>query len=139
MEQQYPGHVVPKSTLIATYFGLVFLTAIMIGISRIDVESLHVDWISLHALKACTIMGIALVMGIITAMFLMGLRYEHKLLNLTIFLSNFVFLFIFVVFTWADTSFRGEIDPSFNQKFDWQSPVKAGGAGGHSGAAKPAH
>ena len=52
MEQQYPGHVVPKSTLIATYFGLIFLTALMVGISRIDVESLHVDWISLHAIKA---------------------------------------------------------------------------------------
>jgi len=129
MEQQYPGHVVPKSTLIATYFGLIFLTALMVGISRIDVERLNVDWVSLHALKACVIMGIALVMGIITSMFLMGLRYEHKLLNLTIFLSNFIFLFIFVVFTWADTSFRGEIDPTFNQKINWESPVKTGGAG----------
>lgn len=138
MEQQYPGHIVPKSTLIATYFGLIFLTALMVGISRIDVESLKVDWISLHALKASTIMGIALVMGTITAMFLMGLRYEHKLLNLTIFLSNFVFLFIFVVFTWADTSFRGEIDPSFNEKINWESPVKPGGSGKHSGS-QPAH
>ena len=82
-------------------------------------------------------MGIALVMGIITAMFLMGLRYESKLLNLTIFLSNFVFLFIFVVFTWADTSFRGEIDPSFNEKIDWDSPVKADARA--STAPKPAH
>lgn len=137
MEQQYPGHVVPKSTLIAVYFGLIFLTALMVGISRIDVESLHVDWMSLHALKAWTIMGIALVMGIITAMFLMGLRYEHKLLNLTICVSNFVFLFIFVVFTWADTSFRGEIDPSFEGQINWESPVKAGGA--KPGQAKPGH
>ncbi len=125
MEQEYPGHVVPKSTLIATYFGLIFLTALMIGISRIDLHGIHVDWISLAAIKAWTIMGIATVMGIITAMFLMGLRYEHKLLNLTIFLSNFIFLFIFVVFTWADTSFRGEIDPAFDQKIDWESPVKS--------------
>lgn len=125
MEQEYPGHVVPKSTLVATYFGLLFLTALMIGISRIDTHRLHVDWISLAAVKGWTIMGIATVMGIITAMFLMGLRYENKLLNLTIFVSNFVFLFIFVVFTWADTAFRGEIDPSFEQKIDWESPVKS--------------
>lgn len=125
MEQQYPGHVVPKSTLIATYIGLIILTALMVGISRIDVEGIRVDWISLGAIKAWTIMGIATVMGIITAMFLMGLRYEHKLLNLTIFLSNFVFLFIFVVFTWADTSFRGEIDPIFEQQLEFKSPVKA--------------
>lgn len=124
MEQEYPGHVIPKSTLIATYFGLIFLTALMIGISRIDVRSLHVEWISLVAVKGLVIMSIALIMGVITAMFLMGLRYESKLLNLTIFLSNFVFLFIFVVFTWADTSFRGELDPSFDKKIDWTSPVK---------------
>lgn len=133
MENQYPGHVIPKSTLIGTYFSLIFLTAIMIGLSRIDVAQFHVDWMSLHALKAVIIMGIALVMGIITAMFLMGLKYEHKLLNLTIFLSNFVFLFIFVVFTWADTSFRGELDKSFEQKIDWTSPVKA------APGAKPSH
>jgi caa(3)-type oxidase subunit IV len=126
MEQQYPGHVIPKSTLIATYLGLVFLTALMVGISRIDVHALRVDWIDLNAFQGWIVMGIATVMGIITAMFLMGLRYEHKLLNLTIFLSNFVFLFIFVVFTWADTSFRGEIDPSFEKKIDWTSPVKTG-------------
>lgn len=125
MENQYPGHVIPKGTLIGTYFSLVFLTAIMIGLSRIDVAQFHVDWMSLHALKALIIMGVALVMGIITAMFLMGLKYENKLLNLTIFLSNFIFLFIFVVFTWADTSFRGELDKSFEQKIDWTSPVKA--------------
>jgi caa(3)-type oxidase subunit IV len=133
MENQYPGHVIPKSTLIGSYFSLIFLTAIMIGLSRIDVGRLHVEWINLHAIKALVIMGIALVMGIITAMFLMGLKYEHKLLNLTIFLSNFVFLFIFVVFTWADTSFRGELDPSFEQKINWTSPVKT------EPGAKPAH
>ena len=124
MEQEYPGHVIPKSTVIATYIGLVVLTALMVGISRVDVRSLHVDWISLPAVKGVVVMSIALVMGIITAMFLMGLRYESKLLNLTIFLSNFVFLFIFVVFTWADTSFRGELDPAFDQQIDWTSPVK---------------
>lgn len=123
---ELPGHVVPKSTYIATYVGLLTLTALMIGISRIDTHSLHVDWLDLGAIKAWTIMGIATVMGIITAMFLMGLRYERKLLNLTIFLSNFVFLFIFVVFTWADTSFRGELDPAFEEKINWESPVKKG-------------
>lgn len=126
MENQYPGHAIPKSTFIATYVGLLVLTALMVGISRIDVRGLEVDWINLPAVKGWIIMGISTVMGIITAMFLMGLRYEHKLLNLTIFLSNFVFLFIFVVFTWVDTAFRGEIDPAFNQKINWTSPVKTG-------------
>jgi caa(3)-type oxidase subunit IV len=123
---QHLGHVVPKKTLYATYFGLVFLTAIMIGLSRIDTHRIHLDWLDLHTIKAFTIMGVALVMGIIVAMYLMGLRYEEKLLNLTIFVSNFVFLLIFVVFTWADTSFRGEIDPDFARQINFESPVKAG-------------
>jgi caa(3)-type oxidase subunit IV len=123
--EQAPGHVIPKGTVIATYVGLVVLAAVMIGISRLNVEHFQssVDWLDLHALKAWIIMGIALMMGIITAMFLMGLAYEHKLLNITIFISNFVFLLIFVVFTWADTSFRGEVDPTFTKKINFTSPV----------------
>ena len=123
--EQSPGHVIPKSTLFATYIGLVVLSLIMIGLSRIQVDRIAIHWMDLHAIKAVVIMGIALVMGIIVAMFLMGLRYEVKLLNLTIFLTNFVFLLIFVAFTWADTSFRAEIDPSFAQEINFTSPVKA--------------
>lgn len=120
-----PGHAIPKSTIIGSYVGLLFLTAVMIILSQVDVDKLGVDWINLHAIRTTLIMGTALVMGIIVSMFLMGLRYESKLLNLTIFLSNFVFLLIFVLFTWVDTSFRGEVDPTFNEKFNWESPVNA--------------
>lgn len=126
MQQNAPGHVLPKITVIATYVGLMVLLALMVGISRINTEHFqaNIDWLDLHAVKAWTVMGIALVMGIITAMFLMGLWFESKLLNITIFVSNFVFLLIFVVFTWADTSFRGEVDPSFTKKINFVSPVK---------------
>ncbi|HKP96655.1 MAG TPA: hypothetical protein VJ385_12930, partial [Fibrobacteria bacterium] len=134
--EQSPGHAIPKSTIVGSYFALLFLAAVMICLSRIDTDRFGVDWMDLHAFKACLIMGIALVMGIIVSMFLMGLRYESKLLNLTIFLSNFVFLLIFVLFTWVDTSFRGEVDPSFTQQINFTSPVKVeeGAAGGHGEA-----
>lgn len=143
--EQFPGHAIPKSTIVGSYIGLLFLTAIMVGLSRLNVARFAIDWIDLGTVKAILIMSVALVMGIIVSMFLMGLRYESKLLNLTIFLSNFVFLLIFVLFTWADTSFRGEVDPSFNEKINFVSPIKPGDAavGGHGaapvpGAAKPA-
>jgi hypothetical protein len=110
----------------------------MVGLSRLNVDRLGIEWIDLHAIKTCIIMCIALVMGLIVSMFLMGLRYESKLLNLTIFLSNFVFLLIFVLFTWVDTSFRGEVDPTFNEKINFTSPVKVEAAGEH-GAAGEAH
>ena len=118
------GHAIPKSTVVGSYFALLFLTAVMLGLSQLNTDRLGVEWIDLHAVKVSIIMGVALVMGLIVSMFLMGLRYESKLLNLTIFLSNFVFLLIFVLFTWVDTSFRGEVDPTFNEKINFVSPVK---------------
>ena len=119
-----PGHALPKSTVIGSYIALLVLTAIMVGLSQLDVEKVGIDWLNLHAIRTALIMGAALIMGIIVSMFLMGLRYESKLLNLTIFLANFVFLLIFVLFTWVDTAFRGEVDPTFNEKINWTSPVK---------------
>jgi hypothetical protein len=119
-----PGHEFPKGAVVGSYFALLILAAVMIGLSQIDVDKLGIDWLNLHAIRTTLIMGTALIMGIIVSMFLMGLRYESKLLNLTIFLANFVFLLIFVLFTWVDTSFRGEVDPTFNEKINWTSPVK---------------
>jgi caa(3)-type oxidase subunit IV len=133
------GHAIPKSTVVGSYFALLFLAAVMIGLSRLNVERLGIEWIDLHAIRTCIIMSVALVMGIIVSMFLMGLRYESKLLNLTIFLSNFVFLLIFVLFTWVDTSFRGEVDPSFNQKINFTSPVKEEAAEEHGAVGEAAH
>lgn len=132
------GHAIPKSTIVGSYFALLFLTAVMLGLSQIDTDRLGVEWIDLHAVKTCIIMSVALVMGLIVSMFLMGLRYESKLLNLTIFLSNFVFLLIFVLFTWVDTSFRGEVDPTFTDVINYTSPVKVKAAGSHGGASHEA-
>jgi caa(3)-type oxidase subunit IV len=143
-----PSHAAPKGTIIGSYIALLLFTAVMIGLSRLNVDKFAIDWLNLHAIRTSLIMGTALIMGIIVSMFLMGLRYESKLLNLTIFLSNFVFLLIFVLFTWVDTSFRGEVDPTFNEKINWTSPIKpaeahtaapaaAGAAAGEAPA--PAH
>ncbi|MEO6095620.1 MAG: hypothetical protein ABIW76_08050 [Fibrobacteria bacterium] len=133
------GHAIPKSTVVGSYFSLLFLAAVMIGLSRLNVDRLGIEWVDLHAIKTCIIMCVALVMGLIVSMFLMGLRYESKLLNLTIFLSNFVFLLIFVLFTWVDTSFRGAVDPTFNEKINFTSPVKVEAAGKHGAAGEASH
>lgn len=128
------GHAIPKSTIVGSYFALLILAAVMVGLSRIHVDQFAIDWIDLHSVKVSIIMFVALIMGVIVSMFLMGLRYDNKLLNLTIFVSNFAFLLIFVLFTWADTSFRGEVDPDFNKSIDFVSPVKPGAP-----AAGPSH
>jgi caa(3)-type oxidase subunit IV len=133
-----PSHAAPKGTIIGSYVALLFFTAVMVGLSRLNVDKFGIDWLNLHAIRTSMIMGTALIMGIIVSMFLMGLRYESKLLNLTIFLSNFVFLLIFVLFTWVDTSFRGEVDPTFNEKINWTSPVKPAEEEAKPEAAAPA-
>lgn len=135
------SHAAPKSTIIGSYVALLLFTAVMIGLSRLNVDKFGIDWLNLHAIRTSLIMGTALLMGLIVSMFLMGLRYESKLLNLTIFLSNFVFLLIFVLFTWVDTSFRGEVDPTFTEKINWTSPVKPAEeeAHGEAPAAAAAH
>ena len=132
MEQ--PGHAIPKSTIVGTYIGLLVLAALMLAISRIPVDRIAIEWMNLHAVKTAVIMLTALMMASIIALYLMGLRYDHKLLNVTIFVSNFAFLLIFVLFTWADTSFRETVDPIFGKSVNFQSPVKADSAGavGHA-------
>jgi hypothetical protein len=135
MEQ--PGHAIPKSTIVGTYIGLLILTVLMLAISRVPVDRINIDWLDLHAIRTTVIMFTALAMGSIIALFLMGLRYDYKLLNVTIFLSNFVFLLIFVLFTWADTSFRTVEDPVFTKPAAFDSPVKAVAPGSESPA--PAH
>jgi len=138
MEKQ-PGHAIPLFHLVATYAGLIVLTILMVGMSRlptgtVSLETFGMGTVDLHAVKVWVIMGISLTMAIITALFLMGLWYEHGMLNLVLFMSNFAFLFIFVIFTWADTSFRGEVDPSFSQSIDFKSPVKTAPAEEHGAA-----
>jgi hypothetical protein len=135
MNMEQPGHSYSFRTLIATYFGLLFLAALMVGTSRIDVSlwgackdtnnflCALAHLFDMHTVRTAVILGIALTMGVITALILMGLAFEKRLINAIIFLANFPFLAIFVTFTWADHAFRGETDKAFTEQINWQSPV----------------
>jgi hypothetical protein len=153
-----PGHNYNFRTLILTYFALMFMAALMIGIGQIDVAPLSncvttdnflctlANLFDLHMVRTFCILGIATLMGVLTVCVLMGLAFEHRLINVIVFLANFPFLAIFVVFTWADHAFRGETDKSFEQQIGWESPVdkanaaakqhESGEAGSHESAPK---
>lgn len=158
------GHTYNFRTLVGTYVALVVLAALMIGISLVDVSAWQAcsdtstflcsfgRLFDLHLVKGAVVMLIALIMGALTALVMMGLAFEHKLINAVVFLSNFPFLAIFVVFTYADHAYRGETDRSFTQQIGWESPVikaneaakkKAAEQGGTEaqgeGESKPAH
>jgi len=130
MEQ--PGHTYNPKTLLAVYVSLIALAITMVGLSRLPLEKLPIDWLDLHFLKGVMIFGCGAVMAVILAGFLMGLFYEKTLTNALIFGACFAFLLIFLLFTWADIAFRGKMDPTFTQQINWESPVnKAPAEGAH--------
>lgn len=125
MEQQLPGHIYNFKTLGKVYVGLLFLAATMVGFFLLPMETLPIDWLDMRLVKRLLILGDALIMVAIVAGFLMGLKYEKTKLNAAIFLANFAFLFIFLLFVLADIAFRGAMDPDFNKQLNWKSPVNA--------------
>ena len=121
--EQLPGHTYSFSTLNKVYASLLVLAALMIGFALLPMERLPIDWLDLHLIKRGIIIVIAFVMVGIVAGFLMGLKYETSKLNTVIFISNFAFLLIFLLFVMADIGFRGSMDPSFTKQLNWESPV----------------
>ena len=118
-----PGHTYNFQILGRVYAGLLVLAALMIGFFLMPIERLPIDWLDLHLIKRLLILADAVTMVGIIAGFLMGLKYEKTKLNAVIFLSNFAFLLIFLLFVMADIGMRGAMDPSFTKQLNWKSPV----------------
>ena len=134
------GHAVSSKILFLTYVSLLVCAGIMIGLSRIDVSTFPLsDFWDYKLVKTLLIMSTGAVMGIAIALVLMGLASDHKFINITIFAANFFFLLIFVLFTWVDTSFRGESERVFDEKINWTSPVKVDTSHAASAHAPSAH
>ncbi len=121
--EKLPGHTYDAKVLLRVYLTLLAFAAAMVAISRLPLEALPIEWIDLHVLKGLIILGLSVAMTAVVAGYLMGLKYESSKLNTLLFLSNFAFLALFAVFTWADVRYRGLIDPSFEKQINWESPV----------------
>lgn len=140
MEHNLPGHTYDFKVLLRVYISLLALAGGTILVSLLPVESLPVDWIDLHVLKGLVIIGLAVAMIAVAAGYLMGLRYESSRLNMLVFLGNFAFLALFITFIWADVTFRGLLDPSFEKQINWESPViKANEAAAEAGEEDAGH
>ncbi|HAO98591.1 MAG TPA: hypothetical protein DCQ83_00945 [Fibrobacteres bacterium] len=125
MDMELPGHTYSFKVLGQVYVSLIVLSALMVGFAMLPMEKLPIDWLDLHLVKRLLILGVAVAMAGIVAGFLMGLKYEKSKLNAVVFLTNFAFLLIFLLFVLADISFRGAMDPSFTKQLNWKSPVNA--------------
>jgi hypothetical protein len=119
-----PGHTYDIKVLLRVYVALIVLMGGMVVVSLIPAEGIKgLEWIDLHVLKGLIIFGIATAMISIVSGFLMGLKYEKSKLNTVVFLGNFAFLALFIIFTWADIGYRGIVYPNFTKQLNWESPV----------------
>ena len=119
-----PGHTYDVKVLIRVYVSLLVLAGAMVTVSLLPLESIKgLSWVDLHVGKGILIFAISAAMISIVAGFLMGLKYEKSKINTVIFLGNFAFLALFIVFTWADIGYRGLVYPAFEKQLNWESPV----------------
>ncbi|BCR06058.1 cytochrome-c oxidase [Desulfuromonas versatilis] len=95
MAEQEHGHIVGYSTFVAVWLALLVLTAITVAVSRIHLGPLNI-WVAL---------GIASVKSGLVIAFFMHMKYEGRLLRLSLF-AALVTLAIFIGFTFFDVLYR---------------------------------
>lgn len=88
-------HIISPRTFIGIWLLLLILTAVTVGVSRIDLGPGNV-W---------TALGIASVKAGLVIFYFMHLKYERPLLKLGL-LTTLVILAIFIGFTFFDTLYR---------------------------------
>ena len=134
-------HVTPTKTLLTTLGILILLTIITVTTSRYDFARLNGTFsllkVDLHFINILLAMGIACVkMSLVIALF-MGLKYDKPFLTI-VFLSSFIFLGIFMVYTLTDTLFRGLVNRKDAITLPFESPVKMGTGEANEHAGDPA-
>ncbi|MGE4170469.1 MAG: cytochrome C oxidase subunit IV family protein [Candidatus Margulisiibacteriota bacterium] len=114
---QHHGHshhfIVPIKYYIFTFVSLLVLTVLTVVIAQFNFG----EWNIIIAL------AVAMLKAAMVAMFFMGLRWD-KGFNRIAFLSSLIFLGIFLFFTMADISFRGDMDRRQEGNRVSNSPVK---------------
>jgi cytochrome c oxidase subunit 4 len=132
------AHISSAGFYLAVFLALIFLTALTVGQSYVD----------LGRLNLIAVIAIATIKASLVVSFFMHLRYENKF-NVLIFLSGIFFIGVFFAYTMNDTERRGELDADQNVKvlpktgeaapggFEPHSGGSGKAAGG--GGAAPAH
>lgn len=98
------AHPLPVWILLAVFFALTFLTVVTVAQANFDLGSADVF----------VVMGIATVKAILVMLFFMHLAYD-KPFNLIVFLSSFVFVGLFIIFTLSDANMNS---PTFEPVVD---------------------
>ncbi|MEM6365228.1 MAG: cytochrome C oxidase subunit IV family protein [Planctomycetota bacterium] len=98
------AHPMPLPVLFGVFFALVFLTIVTVAQASFDLGSFDI----------ALVMGIATIKALLVALIFMHLAFD-KPFNLIVFISSFVFVGLFVVFTLSDSKMTS---PSFEPVID---------------------
>ena len=98
------AHPLPVWVLLAVFFALTFLTIVTVAQANFNLGTADVF----------VVMGIATVKAILVMLFFMHLAFD-KPFNLIIFLSSFVFVALFIIFTLTDAHMNS---PTFEPVVD---------------------
>lgn len=86
------AHPIPVPVLLAVFFALVFLTIVTVAQANFDFGSFDI----------AIVMVIATIKAALVMAFFMHLAYD-KPFNIIVFMSSFVFVALFVIFTLSDS------------------------------------
>jgi cytochrome c oxidase subunit 4 len=110
------AHISSVRFYVGIFVGLVILTILTVKVSYYDFGSANI----------LIAIAIATAKASLVSIFFMHLRHDKKFNALT-FLSAFVFLGVFIVFTYDDLGRRGEIDNAYGGTVDLQTGIAAPG------------
>ncbi len=118
-EVPHPHFMIPLKYTVGTLISLLVLAVTNVIISQFDLGIYNI----------VIMFGIILVMATLDMLFFMGFRWERGF-HIMMFLSGFVFLFIFLSFTLSDIMYRNATDPYKMQPYGIKNLVKPLPAGG---------
>lgn len=91
-------HIIPQSTLIKVFGGLIFLTVVTVLTAQLDLGALNVP----------LALAIALSKAALVVTFFMALKYDKRV-NMLVFVVGTLFVVVFLTFTLFDVAFRGDL------------------------------
>ena len=95
------AHPMPVPVLLAVFFTLTFLTILTVAQANFNIGSIDI----------AIVMGIATIKAALVMAFFMHLAYD-KPFNIIVFMSSFVFVALFVIFTLSDSKMTsGSFEP----------------------------
>lgn len=98
-DDHHGHHIIPIRTLLMVFGALVFLTIVTVATAKgLDLGPLNVP----------LAIVIAVAKAALVVMFFMALKYDNRV-NLLTFTVGTIFVLVFLIFTWFDTGFRGDL------------------------------